>query len=170
MKGVPGSSPGVGSRPFAGQNRLPRCLYGPDFLEHIPANACSSASRRRRAFCRHLSASAPKRLLGLGEGLFRQPGKVHHSSSPLLAVRTKVGQAFPEATLSVRRREALAEAIDLVHDRYGRYLGPLGARGCEPRRPVDDGLSKSTTGTMSLKAHEDLRAFAGPPEHQTYDP
>jgi hypothetical protein len=68
-----------------------------------------------------------RRLLGLDEGLFRQPGKVYHSRSPFLAVRTKVGHGFPEATLSVRRREALAEAIDFVHDRYWSDLEQLGS-------------------------------------------
>ncbi len=39
---------------------------------------------------------------------------------------TKVGQAFPEATLSLPRREALAKAIDLVHDRYWNDIEQLG--------------------------------------------
>jgi hypothetical protein len=51
---------------------------------------------------------------------------VRHSRSPFLAVRTKVGHAFPEATLSVRGREALAEAVDLVHDRYWSDFEQLG--------------------------------------------
>jgi hypothetical protein len=41
-------------------------------------------------------------------------------------VTTNVGQAFSEATLSLRRREALAQAIDLVHDGYWEDLAQLG--------------------------------------------
>jgi hypothetical protein len=43
-----------------------------------------------------------------------------------LPVGTKVGQAFPETALSLRRREALSQAIDIVHDRYWDDLAHLG--------------------------------------------
>jgi hypothetical protein len=44
----------------------------------------------------------------------------------LSRVGTKVGQAFPETTLSLPRREALAQAIDLVHDRLWEDIEQLG--------------------------------------------
>jgi hypothetical protein len=68
-EGVPGSSPGVGSCHLQGKT-VGLTALGPDFLEHIPANACSIAqeSAHLHAF---LCLKGWKRLLGVDEGLLR---------------------------------------------------------------------------------------------------
>ena len=70
-EGVPGSSPGVGFSRFAGKRRLAPASAAAFFLEHIPANACSNASRRRAKFAGTFLLRARERLLRATEGLCR---------------------------------------------------------------------------------------------------
>jgi hypothetical protein len=71
-EGVPGSSPGVGSHHLQGK-RLALTSLRSDFLEHIPANACSNASDSETSILQgFLLPRVRERLPRAAEGLSPQ--------------------------------------------------------------------------------------------------